>query len=293
MSFLLGMVLTHLNAPDQQTDKTPAFIEVLTLTDDQLISTLTYPFNSCENSKGSLSFSHTAFVFCLNFCSINNDSVKCHVLFILGCVYLIPGPFPVSLPRASRQSAVRPQACSRSVVRETVWEREAARSVKPPASTSCVSRGLQETSSTQSLGRTATIPPERNISHAGSYPSEEAGNGSKCNQTSCGNINICSKHYLMQPHPLQLADRPRGGAPSAGGEFFPAGFAKRRPQHRRSRTNQGSPKEGHNWDLHLHKHTKQRLIWRHRPLDRITEIQNTKSLQKTEEQKQAIELTVF
>ena len=30
-------VNTHLNAPDQQTGKTSAFIEVLTLTDDQLI----------------------------------------------------------------------------------------------------------------------------------------------------------------------------------------------------------------------------------------------------------------
>jgi len=30
-------VNTHLNAQDQQTDKTSAFIEVLTLTDDQLI----------------------------------------------------------------------------------------------------------------------------------------------------------------------------------------------------------------------------------------------------------------
>ena len=33
-------VNTHLNAPDQQTDKTSAFREVLTLTDDQLISAL-------------------------------------------------------------------------------------------------------------------------------------------------------------------------------------------------------------------------------------------------------------
>ena len=33
-------VNTHLNAAEQQTDKTSAFIELLTLTDDQLISAL-------------------------------------------------------------------------------------------------------------------------------------------------------------------------------------------------------------------------------------------------------------
>ena len=33
-------VNTHLNSPDQQTDKTSDFMEVLTLTDDQLISAL-------------------------------------------------------------------------------------------------------------------------------------------------------------------------------------------------------------------------------------------------------------
>ncbi len=35
MSYLLGIVLTHLKAPDQQTT-TSAFIQVLTLADDQL-----------------------------------------------------------------------------------------------------------------------------------------------------------------------------------------------------------------------------------------------------------------
>jgi len=38
MHFHLGIVLTHtLDASDQQTGKTSAFIEVLTLDDDQLI----------------------------------------------------------------------------------------------------------------------------------------------------------------------------------------------------------------------------------------------------------------
>ena len=47
--------------PDQQTDKTSAFIEVLTLTDDQLISAFdfqhlaaTYPLKSYGSSKGGL-----------------------------------------------------------------------------------------------------------------------------------------------------------------------------------------------------------------------------------------------
>ena len=40
MSFLLGIVLTHLDAAEQQTDRTSAFIEELTLTDDQLIGAL-------------------------------------------------------------------------------------------------------------------------------------------------------------------------------------------------------------------------------------------------------------
>ncbi len=35
MSYLLGIVLTHMKAPDQKTAKTSAFIEVLTLADNQ------------------------------------------------------------------------------------------------------------------------------------------------------------------------------------------------------------------------------------------------------------------
>ena len=65
------------------------------------------------------------------------------------------------LLRASRLSAVRPQACSRSVVREAAWQSEEVSALKPPPSTSCVSWGLQETSNTQSLWSADTIPPER------------------------------------------------------------------------------------------------------------------------------------
>ena len=62
MSFLLGIVLTHLNAAEQQTDKTSAFIELLTLTDDQLLNQSTdqqhlaasYPLNSYGSGKGGI-----------------------------------------------------------------------------------------------------------------------------------------------------------------------------------------------------------------------------------------------
>ena len=51
-------VNTHLNAPDQQTGKPSIFIEVLTLTDDQLIKCIwltaaTYPLNSYGRIKGN------------------------------------------------------------------------------------------------------------------------------------------------------------------------------------------------------------------------------------------------
>ena len=68
------------------------------------------------------------------------------------------------LLRASRLSAVRPQACNRSVVREAAWQSEEVSALKPPRpppSTSCVSWGLQETSNTQSLWSADAIPPER------------------------------------------------------------------------------------------------------------------------------------
>ncbi len=47
-----------------------AFIEVLTLADDQLIKdlTATYPLNYIVNSKGVLTLSHMAFPFWLYFC---------------------------------------------------------------------------------------------------------------------------------------------------------------------------------------------------------------------------------
>ena len=56
-------VNTHLDAAEQQTDRTSAFIELLTLTDDQLIMCIdqqllaaTYLLNSCGRSKDWLSF---------------------------------------------------------------------------------------------------------------------------------------------------------------------------------------------------------------------------------------------
>ena len=68
-------VNTHLNVLDQQTDKAPALIEVLTLTDDQLISALISSpwmllivFISVDAG-----FYHTVAAFQLYFCSIKND----------------------------------------------------------------------------------------------------------------------------------------------------------------------------------------------------------------------------
>ena len=59
MSYLLGIVLTHLNAPDQQTS---AFIEVLPPADDHLIRRIwiglaaSYPLHSDGNSEVVLCF---------------------------------------------------------------------------------------------------------------------------------------------------------------------------------------------------------------------------------------------
>ncbi len=57
--------------PDQQTVKTSALIEVLTLDNQRylIISlTVTYPLNSYVNSKGVLILSHMHFPFWLYFC---------------------------------------------------------------------------------------------------------------------------------------------------------------------------------------------------------------------------------
>lgn len=51
MSFLLGAVLAHLNAPEQQTAETSAFTEVLTPADGHFIKLLL---------KGVIRFSNTA-----------------------------------------------------------------------------------------------------------------------------------------------------------------------------------------------------------------------------------------
>ncbi len=66
-SYLLGIVLTHLKASEQRTTKTSAFIEVLTLSDDQLIKglTATYSINSYVNSKCVLTLSHIFFILAL------------------------------------------------------------------------------------------------------------------------------------------------------------------------------------------------------------------------------------
>lgn len=64
------------------------------------------------------------------------------------------------LPRSFRWSVLRPQSCSRKVVREVALERAAAMSLKHPPSTSCVSWGLEEMSRTQSLGWAHRAPPK-------------------------------------------------------------------------------------------------------------------------------------
>ena len=55
-------VNTHLNAPDQQTAKSLAFIEVITLADNQLLEV----FNSYGSSNGVLTYTwliHFGFIF--------------------------------------------------------------------------------------------------------------------------------------------------------------------------------------------------------------------------------------
>lgn len=57
MPFLLGLVITHLNALGQQTVNTSVFIELMLKLSDQLrvhviILSVTYPYNSYKHTDG-------------------------------------------------------------------------------------------------------------------------------------------------------------------------------------------------------------------------------------------------
>lgn len=77
MSFLFSTVLTQDNVTDQQTARTSAFIEVLTLADDLLIKGTWLavpgcnPLNSYGRSNDILSFSHATSAICLRLYPIN------------------------------------------------------------------------------------------------------------------------------------------------------------------------------------------------------------------------------
>ena len=77
-------VNTHLDAAEQQTDRTPVFIEELTLTDDQLISALIsstwllLSFFIPVEAVGVHLFLHTVLLYFI-LVLVNTDSVTCNI----------------------------------------------------------------------------------------------------------------------------------------------------------------------------------------------------------------------